>query len=262
MKPVLTDARTFVSLLVVSLFIFLLDSLSVFNLPKSAVQFITSPIQYGFYQVGQSFNTQYQFFLASRRASQENIALKEQLASVLMENSALRTKLLEFQAINDQNLSLNPQTFHTTPARVIGQNRYLLIDKGSDDGFKVGQGVVYKDAYVGVIKEVSNKRASVMLSSDPDSKIFSVVANQNGKAQGLLVGQFGNQLLLDKVLHQEPLTVGDIIYTAGTESALPKGLVLGTVSEVLDKDNEVFKQAKISPVFDSANLDVVFVLTD
>jgi rod shape-determining protein MreC len=262
MKPALTDLRLFVTLLLVSVFIFLLDSLNIFALPKAGVQFLISPIQLGTYSLGRSVSSQGQFLWAARRASQENVAIKEQLGSVLVENSQLRIKITELQAMTDQSQALNPQTFHTSPARVIGLNRYLAINKGSDDGLKVGQAVVYKDGFVGTIKELSPKKALIMVSSDPDSKISAIGSNQQGKAQGILIGQFGNQLLLDKVLHEEPLAPGDLIYTSGTEGKLPKGLVLGLVSEVMDKDNEVFKQAKISPIFEPDNLDLVFILTD
>ncbi len=240
----------------------MLDSLNFFNLPKSTFQYLAAPIQYGLYRTGNVISGQFQFFLVARRASQENIALKEQLANVLLENSHLRNQLTQAQDMLQQQSALNSNIFQTLPARIIGQNRYTLIDKGTDAGLKVDQPVIYKDSFIGLIKDVSPNRASIQLSSDPDSKIASFVADQDGKAQGVLLGQFGNQLLLDKVLHQEPLKVGDIVYSNGSEGKLPRGLVLGTVSEIIEKDNEVFKQAKIKPLFDIANLDNVFILTD
>ncbi len=262
MRSATTDARVFLTLTFVSLFIFLLDSLNIFQIPKSILQSLTSPIQYGLYHSGQTIGSQFQFLMRARRSSQENSALKNQLANVLMENSKLRSQLVDAQSQLAQQQSLDPVTFHTTPAHSIGLTRYLLIDKGSNDGIKADQIVVYKDSFLGIIKDVSPKRSTVMLSSDPDSKIASIVSNIDGKAQGVLIGQFGSQLLLDKVLHQEPLSLNDIVYSQGTEGKLPRGLILGTVSEIIEKDNDVFKQAKIKPIVDITDLDTVFVLTD
>jgi cell shape-determining protein MreC len=51
-----------------------------------------------------------------------------------------------------------------------------------------------------------------------------------------------------------------LVYTEGTEEEIPRGLILGKVEDVVVKDNEVFKQAKVKPVFDISNLDIVFVV--
>lgn len=262
MKPLLDDARIFSTLILISLFIFLFDSLNLFRLPKSLLQNLTSPIQYGVYRTGQSMRSQFQFLIMARRSARENVALKEQLASLLLENSKLRTKLFQTQALVEQQEALNPVNFKTISASPIGLTRYLLIDKGSDDGIKIDQSVVFKDSLLGLIKEVSPKKSSIMLLFDPDSKIASVVTGPNSKAQGVLIGQFGSQLLLDKVLHQESLQIGDIVYSQGSQGKLPRGLILGTITEVLEKDNEVFKQAKVKPIFEVSTLDTVFVIVD
>ena len=186
--------------------------------------------------------------------------MTEQLATLLSENSQLRKKLLETEAQLQQQNSLNPQEFDLTSARPIGINRFLLIDKGTDDGLAVNQAVIYKDNYLGKIVEVSSKKSKVLLSSDPDSKISSYAANEVGKAKGILTGQFGSELLLDKILHQEQIKKDDLVYTEGTEEEIPRGLVIGKVEEVIVKDTDVFKQAKVLPVFDIRNLDVVFVV--
>ncbi len=222
---------------------------------------MTSPIQYGLYKSSRGITKQFEFIILTRKVSQENKALTEQLAQVLSENANLRKKLNETQAFADQQV-LSAQTFNLVATRPIGMTRYLILDKGSDDGFKVGLPVVYKDSYLGKINFVSAKRSEVMLSSDPDSHIAAYVADNNGKAKGVLNGQFGSEMVLDKILHEEPLTENDLVYSEGSELEIPRGLVLGQVSQVLGKDNGVFKQAKIKPMFDLANLDVVFVIKD
>jgi len=83
-----------------------------------------------------------------------------------------------------------------------------------------------------------------------------------GVAKGVLVGQFGTESLLDKILHEETIKAGDLVYSEGTEGNLPRGLILGKVVEVKGEENEVFKQAKVVPVFDIRDLELVFVIIE
>ncbi|MBI2022122.1 rod shape-determining protein MreC [Candidatus Daviesbacteria bacterium] len=262
LSNLLYDARILLSLVFVSILIIIVDSLGFFNYPKSLLQQVTIPIQYGLYKTYLSVSRQFEFIILARRASQENKALTEQLAQVLSENAQLRKKLAETESFLQQQKTLDPQTFNLIATRPIGINRYMLLDKGSEDGIILNQTVIYKDNYLGEIKEVSPKKSKVQLPSDPDSKVAVFVADANGKAKGILVGLFGSDMLIDKVLHQEPLSKNDLVYTEGTEGKMPRGLIVGQISEVLQKENEVFKQAKVRPVFDITNLDIVFVITN
>jgi rod shape-determining protein MreC len=256
------DLRLFVTFISASILLFILDYFGALNLPRSGVQMVAAPIQYGLYKTSLGVGRQFEFIILSRRASQENKALGEQLAQVLSENAQLRKKMAETQAFEDQQKMLSSQTFTYKAARPIGYTRYLLIDKGSDDGLKVGQSVVYKDNFIGQIKEVSPKKSQVMLPMDPDSHIAAFSSNEQGKAKGVLDGRYGSEMLLNKVLHEENIVKDELVYSEGTEVDIPRGLILGQVSEVLEKDNEVFKQAKVKPVFDVGNLEVVFVITN
>lgn len=258
----LSDIRLFLILLLLSACMILTDNLHLLDLPKSTLQKLTIPIQYGFYQNSLQATRQIEFILLAREAAQKNQALREQLAQILSENAKLRRELALAEGFLAQQKTLSPQTFNLVAARPIGISRYLLIDKGSDDGIKINQIVIYKDNYIGRVKETSVKKSQVLLSSDPDSRIAAFSANQGGKARGVLVGQFGQEIILDKILHQEPITKGDLVYSEGSELEIPRGLILGQVSEVVDEDNQIFKQAKVHAIFDVTNLDLVFVITN
>lgn len=260
MKTLFADLKIFFSLAFLSLFLLLLDSTGFLKLPKTILQTVTVPVQFGLYQTGVGFGRQFEFIILARKASLENKALRLQLGELLTENSSLRSQLKETESLVDQYNKLNPQTYDLLPSRVLGSSRYLTLDKGLNDGISVGQVVVYKDLYIGQIKQVSPKTSEVLLETDPDSKIASFTQGSQGRAKGILQGQFGSELLMDKILHQEEIAVGDLVYSEGTEGKLPKGLILGKISQVLERQNEVFKQAKVSPVFNIIDLDVVSIM--
>jgi len=261
-SSLLKDARIFLILIISSILIIFFDNLGVLNFPKKIIQSITNPIEYGLYKSALGINRQFDFVVFTRRSAQEKKALEEQLANVISDNANLRRQLSETQGFLDEQKSLSPQTYTTVAARPIASSRYLEIDKGGNDGIKINQPVVYKDSYLGSVKSVSPKSSQVLLSSDPDSKLAAFVQNSNGKARGILAGQFGEEMLLDKILHQENLSVGDLVYSEGTEGLLPRGLVLGQVTQVIENQNQIFKTAKIKPIFKVSDLDIVFVITN
>jgi len=261
-KSLLSDLRLFLILLFFSASLILLDNINFFNPFKSAIQFVALPIQYGLYKTGGGVGNQFAFIFFARSAVNESRALKEQFATVLNENAELRRQLAETKGFLDQEKNLNPQNFSWVPSRPIGLSRYLLIDKGSDDGIKVNQPVVYKQYYLGKVIETSPRRSSVLLSSDPDSHISAFSSSTLGRAKGVLNGQFGSDMLFDKILHEEQIKKGDLVYSEGTEVNIPRGLILGQVAEVLERQNEVFKQAKIVNILDAVDQDIVFVITN
>lgn len=261
-KMLLQDIKLFSLLIIVSVALIFLDYYKLLNFPKSLLQTISVPIQYGLYKNSTNISSQFGFVLNARKASQENKALSEQLALVLSENAHLRKKLSEARAFLSQEKSLNEEVFNLIPARPVGFSRFLIIDKGSDDGVKINQAVVFKDNFIGLVKQVDPKKSKVMLASDPDSRISAFSQSDVGMAKGILLGQFGSEMLLDKILHEEPIAAFDLVYSAGQELEIPRGLILGQVTNVIEKETQVFKQAKIKPVFDIADLDVVFVVGD
>lgn len=240
----------------------MLDRFNFLGLPKKVAFFITNPISFGIYDFQRVVSRQFYFIFAARYAAQENKALKEQIGKLLSENATIRKKLAEEEAGNLQEKHLDAQTYNLLSARPIGLGRYLKIDQGSDAGIKLGWPVVSSDNLVGKIVSVSEKSSKIQLLSDPDSKLAAFSQNLEGKAKGILIGHFGNEVVLDKILHEEKIGVGDLVYTEGLEDFLPRGLILGRVEQVLTRENEIFKQAKISPNFDIRDLELVFVIKE
>lgn len=262
MTRVIPNLQLFLLLTFISLIILLLDNFHVLDFAKRLSFYITNPISFGIYKLNQDISRQFYFIYAARLSAQENRALRDQIGQLLSENAKLRQHLTELETQVSQSEFLGPKTYNLIPARPIGLSRYLKIDKGEDSGIKVGQAVVFKDNFVGRVVAVSPKMVSIRLLADPDSKIAAFSQGLEGRSKGVLIGQFGTDLLLDKILHEEKISEGDLVYSEGTEGFLPKGLILGKVVQVLERENEVFKQAKIKEIFDIRDLELVFVIAE
>lgn len=262
MIRVIPNLKTFLLLIFISLIILILDNTHFLNWPKQLLSYLTTPISFGIYQTNQKISRQFYFIVASRFAAQENKAIKEQIGQLISENANLRRRLAETEAQVVQELYLDPKTYHLISARPIGLARHLKIDKGLKSQVKLGQAVVFKDNFIGRIIEVSASEANIQLLADPSSKVAAFSQGLEGRAKGILLGQFGTDYLLDKILHEEQIKIGDLVYSEGTEGYLPRGLIFGKVTKVLERENEVFKQAKVQPIFDIRDLELVFIIGD
>lgn len=262
MFNVISHLKLFLFLVFLSTVILVADLAHFLSFPKQLLGFVTSPISYGFYQTNKKIVRQFSSIFAVRSAYFENQALKGQLGQLLSENARLRKDLAETQSQLTQAKYINPVNYTLIPARPIGVSRYLKIDKGADSGIIQDQAVIFNDNYAGKIIQVSQRSASVQLLADPDSKVAAFTLGLSGKAKGVLVGQFGSEILLDKILHEEKVSVGDLVYSEGTEGFLPRGLILGKVTQVFERENQVFKQAKVSPNFDIGDMELVYVIKE
>jgi len=262
MEKVTPNLQLFLILILISMLVFAAGNFKLLTYPQRGAYFITNPISFGFYNLKQKAGKQLYFIFAARFAAQENKALQNQLGETLSEIAKLKRQLAETESLLIQQQHIDPRTYNLKAARPIGLDRYLRIDKGEKDEIKVGQAVIFKDNYIGKVISVSPSSANIQVLTDPNSKVSAFSINKNGRAKGVLTGQFGTQTLMDKILHEEAIEEGDLVYSEGTEGFLPRGLILGKVASVLERQNEVFKQAQVVPVLDIKDLDLVFVMTE
>lgn len=262
MSRAFPNLQLFLLLFFISLLLLGLENFHFLNPIKSLGYQITNPISFSIYRSKQTISRQFYFIFAARFSAKENSALQEQIGQLISENSNLRRDLAQTQALLEQQKSLDPKTYHLISARPIGLDRYLKIDKGSNNGVKVGQASVFKDNYLGQVINVSPNSANIRLLTDPDSKLAAFSLGKIGKAKGVLKGQFGLEMVLDKILHEEQISAGDLVYSEGTEGFLPRGLIAGRVIEVKELENEVFKTAKVKSIFDIRDLELVFLIEE
>ncbi len=262
MDKIIPDLKVFLTVFFISFLVFFLDATHLLVVPKTFIFFVTNPISFGLFNTYKNVGNQFYFIFQARLSAKEDKALKEQVGSLLSENAKIRRNLAETESLLSQEKHLDPKTYDLITARPIGISRYLKIDKGLLDGIKIGEAVVFNENLIGKIILTQEKSSSVELLNDPDSKIAAFSQGLEGKAKGILLGQFGTEIILDKILHEEKIQVGDLVYTEGTEGNFPRGLILGRVSEVSEQQNQVFKSAKVTPVFNISDLDLVFIIKE
>ena len=138
--------------------------------------------------------------------------------------------------------------------------RYVTINVGTRQGVKVGMPVVSGGAgLVGRVTQVYARTAKVQLLTDPDSAIAALL--QTSRVTGLVVGQPDGTLRMELIPQEESVTVGDIALTSGLGGFVPKGLVIGQVTQVQQVDYALFQAAIVRPAVDFTRLEQVLVIT-
>ncbi len=138
--------------------------------------------------------------------------------------------------------------------------RYVAINVGAQQGVRAGMSVVGRGAaLVGRVTEVGPRTARVQLLTDPDSSVAALL--QTTRGTGLVVGQQDGTLQMEYVSQEEEITVGDIVLTSGLGGFMPKGLVIGQVTEVQQKEYETFQTATVRPAVDFSGLELALVIT-
>ncbi len=184
------------------------------------------------------------------------------------ENKILRDQLGYKQANTDFDLlgaTVLQRVVQPNPdlARVIGVEpsnlvRFIIIDQGTEEGVKVNMPVVTPQGLVGRVTQTGSHWAKVVLIMDPSSSVNAVV--QSTRATGIVQGDVNGNLLIKYVPQGEAMKNGDLILTSGLGGNFPKRLIIGEVTDVQKRDNDLFQQGTIQPTVDFARLEFVMVL--
>ena len=202
------------------------------------------------------------FYLRGVRA--ENRQLKEQIEQMrieqvrLSEDAAQARRLQTLLSFKEQFIS------KTVAAQVIGSSgmdssRVIYIDKGENAGLKRDMAVITADGIVGKVIVVYPSVAQVLLISDQSSGVGVIL--EKTRLQGVLKGTAAGEVVLERVMSDEQVPVGETVLTSGGDQIFPKGLPVGTVEKV-GNGKDLFLSIKVKPAANLSKLEEVLVLVE
>ena len=203
------------------------------------------------------------FFLVD--VYESNLKLKREINAIRMENARYRELLASLPRI-ERLLNLTQKyKWPVIAARVIGWDpsgwfQSVIIDKGENAGLKLDMPVVNSYGIVGRVVSVSPSYAKVLLIIDQNSAVDCI--DQRTRDRGMVKGK--NTSVCDVAYMNKSCEVkkGDIIVTSGFGGVFPKGIPIGTVTEVKQVQGELFKQVKIKTCVDFSKLEEVLIIKD
>ncbi len=202
------------------------------------------------------------FYLRGVRA--ENRQLKAQIEHMrleqvrLSEDAAQARRLQTLLAFKEQFIS------RTVAAQVIGSSgsdlsRIVYIDKGENTGLKRDMAVITADGIVGKVLLVYPSVSQVLLISDQSSGVGAIL--EKTRLQGVLRGTPSGEVVLERVMSDEQVPLGETVLTSGGDQIFPKGLPVGTVTRV-GNGKDLFLNIKIKPAANLSKLEEVLVLVE
>jgi len=217
--------------------------------------------------------SRYQAVQSYLSAPQDIANLREENARLQAENSSLQTQIIELQQQLAETSILsalvdfaraNPENRYQAAA-VINRDpspfmQYVIINRGSDDGLRRGMPVVTQQGLAGRITAVTAGAAHVQLITDPASTVN--VRLDPSQAAAVLTGSISSDLTVDMIPQGANVEAGNLVLTSGLGGNYPPNIVVGQVSGVRSRDQDLFQRAAIQPIVDFSQLEIVLVITN
>ena len=236
------------------------DNMSFF---ESLVVGITAPVQKVVWGVIDGIGSIWRGYFYLVGLEKENQALKKELQELKLQMNRYREADLANQRLRALLNFKKSIATPLLPAQLVafdpsGWFQTILIDKGRNDGVVQDMAVVSAEGLVGRVIGVSNHHAKVLLILDGNSAVDAYV--QRSRARGVLVGLGRELCLLKYVQRNEDVQVGDKVISSGMGGVFPKGLLVGTVQEVVRGSSGLFQRVEVEPAVNFSRLEEVMVV--
>ncbi|PIT94234.1 rod shape-determining protein MreC [Candidatus Falkowbacteria bacterium CG10_big_fil_rev_8_21_14_0_10_43_11] len=224
------------------------------------------PAEKALYRTGNALKLIYQKSASERDWETDNKRLDEENKKLLAENVGLKIIADENKVLREQLAFYSRSNYQKTVANVIsraetvGDNQVITLDRGGADGIKSGQAIVAGDGIIiGKIFFIKEKISYGCLITNEQCGLAASIVNQEGAA-GLTKGELGLTVRLNFIPQTESIASSSIVITSGLEPAIPRGLIIGKITEVDAETNDLFQSAVVSPAADLNGLTVVSVI--
>ena len=210
-------------IIVVLVFIFLLDFLGLLALPNlrrlainwqaanyRAISTLVRPVT----QLKEFWQLRQRLEDLEYRYREASVQLTE-LAALREENQALRALLENSDRALSKNLITKPISSLAKPVLAIG----------SDSGLQVGSLVLGEGNLLGIVEEVSQQQARVLLLKNMLEQ--GIVAKTESGVMGIVKGD-GRNILLTEVASEETLNLRERVVTVGQEG-IPPDIFIGRI---------------------------------
>jgi rod shape-determining protein MreC len=203
-------------------------------------------------------------YLYLRGVRAENRQLKDQIEQLRLEQVRLNEDAVQAHRLQALLAFKEQYISRTVAAQVIGSSgsdssRMLYIDKGEDQGLKRDMAVITADGIVGKVLQVFPSVSQVLLINDQSSGVGTIL--EKSRLQGFLKGTATGEVVLEGVMSDEQVATGERVLTSGGDQIFPKGLPVGTVTNV-GTGKDLFLNIQIKPAVNLGKLEEVLVVVE
>jgi rod shape-determining protein MreC len=236
--------------------------------PDRIIVKIASPIQYTAATLARGISSIWGDYVYLVDVKDDN----KRLAS---ENARLRDEVHKLESEREENHRLKRLLDMKTSVKadmisavVIGKNtneffrvlRISLDREGHD--IVPNLPVLSADGVVGTTFKVSGDTVDVKLAVDAGSGVDVIVERTGARGFAKGAGDETKYLMnIEFVQRTDEVEVGDRLITSGVGRRFPKGIPVGTVTQVVRRDFGIYQQVVATPAVDFSRLEEVLIVT-
>lgn len=239
--------------------VMIFDRLGVLSPAYSALSNIFSSMQQSSSQVFLTVKSDLDFIANIALIRSRLESAEKELEFYKVENERLTGDIADLSKIVEQQYFDLPYT--TLPARVLyyasGQN-LIVINKGVAQNVTPGSAVILNDVFLGRVEKAYQNSSEVRLVSHPDNNIPAVIVVDN--LRGFVGGDGAGKVQIDDIPNTNNISIGSLVITAGSDTQIPYGLLIGKISELTSNQTDLVQTASIEPLIRLNQLTDVFVI--
>jgi rod shape-determining protein MreC len=190
---------------------------------------------------------------------------EKKISNLESEIGDLQSQLVDYENLKNQNdlykelleLQEDNSSYKFIDASVIARDssdyyKSFSISKGTVNGIKEGDAVVYGKYLIGVVDKAYPDYSVVKTVIDPDFDVsaYEIVTNEISYVTGTTALAKDGKCKMANLSSSTDIAYGSIIASAGISGTVPKGLVIGTVDEIADETTDISSYAVITPGVD------------
>ena len=225
---------------------------------ENVFSYLVMPIQNGLTYLKNKITGNNSFFSDVEHLKAENEDLKKK-------NSELEQSLREYEILKAENETLKEyvnlkdkyKEYSTVPGYVINRDisnysNTIIINVGKNDGIEPNMTVI----------SVTDTTAKVQTIIDTASSVSSTMSTTRDTI--IVSGTLDDKSMLKAtyIPTEATLVQGDNVETSGLGGIYPKGIHIGTISQIVNTKNITDRYAMINPAVDFSKLETVLVITN
>ncbi len=201
-------------------------------------------------------------FLSENSLKQELETVKEENIRLNQENLKIKEKLQNEQTNFSAEEAL--KDFSLKEVSVIGNDNFLdtpslIILGGENNQIQDKMAVInQKGVLIGLIKQSQAEISQVVLLNNNNSRLGAKIAGTDW--DGVVEGNRNLRAILTMLPVESEVKKGDEVITDNRNPLIPSGLLLGTVSDIKESEDHLFKEAVLDLPYESKKLTKVWVV--
>ena len=240
-----------------------------FPLINKAVATVVMPVENALVAIGNTGDNIRGYWRALTVLQSENKELKRENVELRNANVAMAAIYAENKQLRELlNYKEQHRTQTTRAAKVIARNfgdlrDSMYINIGKDAGLKREMAVLNGSGLVGIIDEVYEDYAKVLLITSARCKVGARIVRVDSRAIGIVNGRNGirDELVMEHIYREASVSEGDVVVTSGYSGSHPENILIGTVKDVRLSNVGLLQAADVVPAADVADVEYVLVIT-